>query len=385
MAFPVYIHGNYESRYALLGAMARELGAAFEERGCPVNPDEPVGSTPGAMIWFNSPASIDAIPDAARDPANGVALIQIFVDHPYALSEPLIDELAALPHYRLLMPCVDGLHLLRDRWPTLRVGYLAHAVPPESVCERAEGDREAGVIVAGSIHSEAELAETESRFPSQFQRPCREMVELMVAHPHMPFEQAADLVMGSRSMPTVPWAVSAGLWRLVSARVNRRRRIALVEALQGLPVEVWGLDPWREVCTGTIEYKGEFAYADSGTMLASTRCCLAWGPTQFQHSYSERQLLSMAAGCATVSDDRLLVRGQLARGLEVFDAARPAEAADLFRDLLNDEPRRLDLARRGRDLVASAFLWSHRVERIASIASEAITSAREGGTAVAAA
>ena len=384
MSFPVYMRANYESRYSLLGAMADELGAAFASKGCPVNPDEPIGTRPGAYVWFNFPNAIEAIPAEARDPANGIALIQIFVDHPYALHEALTDHLVKLPQYRLLMPCVDGQHLMRARWPGLKVGYMAHAIAPESLCERVADDRPAGIVVAGSIHAEHELLDAESQLPAEFQRPCREMAALMTAHPWMPYEQAADLAMGSRSMATLPWRIAAGLWRIVAARVNRQRRTALVKALQGLPVEVWGLEPWREFCTGTIEYKGEFAYADSGNVLRRGKSCLAWGPTQFQHSYSERQLLSMAAGCATVSDDRLLVRGQLATGLEVFDASRPADAADLFRDLLANDSRRLDLAGRGRALVEGAHLWSHRVERIASVASEAIASARKGTPAHAA-
>lgn len=384
MAFPVYMRASYESRYALLGAMADELSAAFAAKGCPINPDEPIGTRPGAYLWFNFPNAIEAIPPEARDPKSGVALIQIFVDHPYAMHETLTDALVSLPHYRLLMPCVDGQHLMRARWPGLRVHYMAHAIGPESICERVDDDRPAGIVVAGSIHAEHELVEAESQLPAEFRRPCREMAALMTVHPWMPYEQAADLAMGARSMETLPWKIAAGLWRITAARVNRQRRTALVSALQGLPVEVWGLDPWREFCTGTIEYKGEFAYADSGAVLARGKACLAWGPTQFQHSYSERQLLSMAAGCATVSDDRLLVRGQLATGLEVFDASRPTDAAELFRDLLSDEPRRLDLATRGRALVEGAHLWSHRVERIASIASDAIVSARAGNPAHAA-
>lgn len=376
MAFPVYLGDGYASRYSLLGAMARELGAAFAAKGCAVNPGEAAGSRPGIFAWFNAPPSIDAIPEAARDPANGVALVQIFVDHPYAVDDAIIDALAALPQYRLLMPCVDSVHLLRARWPGLPVAYLAHAVGPGSLCETVENERDAGIVVAGSIHSEAELARMEAALPDSLRRPALEMVELMVAHPSMPIEQAMDLSMGVRSTAAASWGVAAAMWRLVAARVNRRRRIGLVTALQGLPVEVWGLDPWREVCTGTIAYRGAFEYEDTGRVFGAAKACLAWGPTQFQHSYSERQLLSMAAGCATVSDDRLLVRGQLSEGLEIFDASRPSDAADLFGDLLRDEGRRLDLARRGRALVERSHLWSHRVERIASIASAAIASAR---------
>ena len=383
MTFPVHLRSGYESRYELLGAMSREVGEAFASRGCPIDPDEPIGERPSIYLWFNFLRDISGIPEEARDPRNRVALVNIFVDHPYAIAEALTDQLAELPNYRLLMPCVDGLHLLRSRWPTLRFSYLAHAVPPQAVCDRVDGERETGIVVTGSIRSEKDLQAMETKLPEKLRRPCREMVELMVAHPWMPFEQAVDLTLGARALSPDSWKVSSAIWQFVSARVNRRRRVALVQALQGLPVEVWGLDPWAEVCTGTIRYRGTFGYDDSGAILAGAKTCLAWGPTQFTHSYSERQLLAMAAGCATVSDDRLLVRGQLAEGLEVFDAARPADAADLLRDLLQDDTRRLGLAERGRSLVARAHLWSNRVDQIATVAGEAIAGhAPESVTAI---
>lgn len=129
MTFPVYMRANYESRYSLLGAMADELGAAFASEGCPVNPDEPIGTRPGAYVWFNFPNAIEAIPAEARDPASGIALIQIFVDHPYAVHEaahrrprqtppiPIADALCgrAAPDARPMAGPEGRLHGARDR------------------------------------------------------------------------------------------------------------------------------------------------------------------------------------------------------------------------------------------------------------------------------
>jgi hypothetical protein len=361
MTYPVYLTDAYASRYSLLGAMAHELGEAFAAAGHPVNPDTPPGDEPGVFIWFNFPASIDLIPPRLREAGSPVRLVQVVVDHPYAIDEALTDQLAALPNHRMLLPCIDGAHLLRLRWPTLGHGHMLHAVPGSSVCARVDTPRDTGVIVAGSIHTPEELETLRACLPAALHGACAEMIELLARHPWMPFEQSMDLSLGVRSISTDRWALVAAIWRFVTASVNRRRRTELVHALRGLPVEVWGLDAWRPFCTGTIRYRGAFEYADSGRTLAGAKVSLAWGPTQFTHSFSERVLLSMAAGCATVADDRMLARARLGPGAALYDASRPQDAADLIRDLLHDEPRRLDLARTGRDIVERQHLWEHRL------------------------
>lgn len=363
---------GYASRYSLLGAMGDELAAAFRSRGCPVNPDEPIGTRPGLFVWLNSPPSIEAIPAAARAPGSRIGLVQFFVDHPFALDAGMVDQLAELPNFRLLMPCADGSHLLRLRWPNLRHGSMLHAVPRESLCSSLDEDRPTPVVVTGSIHDEAQLSAMRAGLPEALHAPCAEMIALMTAHPWMPFEQALDVALGSRGVVTGKWPLAAGIWRYVVAATNRARRLSILRGLQGIPTDVWGLESWAPHCTGTIRYRGGFDYAKSGEILRSARVCLAWGPTQFTHSFSERALLAMAAGCATVCDDRLLVRSTLGDAVACFDAADPRAAHDRVRGLLDDPSACQQLARRGRALVERAHLWEHRLDQFSAVGSEAI-------------
>lgn len=384
MSVPVWIPRRYESRFSLLGAMAEELAEAFRAQGYEVVDGMPDGGRVGIYIFFNMPSSIDALPPCVRRPNARVAAIQILVDHPLALDAGIMDVTSQLPNFRLALPSLDGLHLLRLRWPALRHGHMPHGIarsaliPSDQLNTDAFNARPHDVVVAGSIHDEQGVRELKWALPAQTHPWIDEIIELMLIDPSMPYEQALDCVCGSRNVIPGNWPMAAGLWRAVMAGLNRKRRITLVESLQGLDVAVFGGEAWKDICTGSITYRGPVEYADIPQALREGRICLAWGPTQFPQTFSERLLLSMAAGCASVCEDRYLVRqhfqddGDTAH-LASFDQRDPLAARRTIERLLDTPQELLALAKRGREQVESAHLWEHRTDRLASLASEALS------------
>ncbi|HED53773.1 MAG TPA: glycosyltransferase family 1 protein [Phycisphaerales bacterium] len=385
MDVSVWIARRYDSRFSLLGAMADQLAQAFAERGFDVPDGLPDGSKPGLYIFFNMPPAIEALPAAVRRPGARVAAIQILVDHPLALDAGVMDQTAKLPNFRLALPSLDGLHLLRLRWPTLRHGHMPHGIPVSAVINESECSPEAfanrphDVILAGSIHTEQEVRDIRWSLPPQTHPWIDEMVELMAAEPAMPYEQALDLVCGSRGVITGNWPMAAALWRAVTAALNRERRINLAKSLQGLDVAIFGNDAWKEICTGSITHAGNITYSTISESLAKGRICLAWGPTQFPHTFSERLLLSMASGCASVAEERYMIRQHFtthgdAAQLATFDPRNPSAARDRIESLLADPDRASKLASNGRAEVLEHHLWRNRVDLLAALGAEALGS-----------
>lgn len=384
MSVPVWIPRRYESRFSLLGAMAEELALGFEAEGFEVIDGLPDGSRVGIYIFFNMPISIEAIPPAVRRMNSRVAGIQILVDHPLALDTGIMDQTSKLPNFRLALPSLDGLHLLRLRWPALRHGHMPHAIPREALIDEALvtpdhlAQREHDIVVAGSVHDEQGVRDLKWSLPPQTHPWIDEIVQLMLTDSYMSYEQALDCVCGSKSVITGNWPMAAGLWRAVMADLNRRRRIATVESLQGLDVAVFGGEAWESVCTGTLKHMGPTNYNQVAGALRTGRVCLAWGPTQFPQTFSERLLLSMGAGCASVAENRYLVRlhfettGNEAH-LVAFNPNEPGGARVAIEDLLNDPDRLSAIAKRGRTEVEQAHLWQHRVDKLTSLASEALS------------
>lgn len=366
------------SRYDLLSTMATELADALRDAGHPVNPDsvEP----PYTALWLNFLTDVNDIPPEAASPDARIALIQFFVDHPLALWTQQLDSLARFPTFRLLLPCADSAHLLRLRWPTLRHIHCLHAIPPRALCSpdsisarhdarppRADHPID-DVVILASIHPQSELDDMRARIPFKLQKGADDAVRLLLQHPHMTFEQAADLTLSTQGVLTGEWNILSSLWKYATAAVNRQRRVNLALALDGLPVVIHGSEAWTDICSSSksLEYRGNLPYAEIPGALARSRVCLAYGPTQFTHSFSERLLLSLAGGCATVADDRILARAHFAREdqpelLTLVDAADPQHARYAVEAILKDPDRRASMARAARDEVERAHLWSHRI------------------------
>lgn len=380
MSEPVWIHARYQSAYGLLGAMALELCDGLREAGHEarmINLATDPHPERGVFVFFNAPVTLDAFPRALWEQDSGLRAVQVFVDHPFALPAATVDEWAergrragvgseGLGNLRVCLPCADDVHLLRMRWPGLVHAWMGHGIPASALCggdavSRGAWDaKEFDVVVTGSVVSEQEIRDAFSLMSSRVQGMVKEIVAVMVADAGVGYLQALDLVMGSRSVITGEWATAQAFWRVCVAMTNRIRRMRAVQSLQGLKVGVFGSEAWREVCTGTVRYAGSVEYGAIAGAFARGRVGLAWGPTQFVHSYSERIMLAMAAGCAAVSDDRLLVRRDFPGLSGLYDAARPESAREACERLLADPAGSIAMAGRGRAWVGERCLWRHR-------------------------
>lgn len=392
MSFPVYMPLSYDSRYALLGAMARECAVALAGAGCLVNPAGDPESVlrghggHGLMLFFNFCSLEERWMELARCGARRgahLAVVQLFVDHPLALDGAFMSEWADVPGFRMLLPCPDGLHWMGMRFPWLRHAPCAHGVSEAALCDPRTIDdpsspREFDVVLSGSIAGQDEIDAQFSALPATIAAGAREMVEILVARPAMSFEQALDLCLGQRGVVTGHFSAAQRVWRVVTAAVNRRRRTAIVRAMQGLRTLVLGGPAWGELATGSIVHGGDVPYAQLPAALARARSCIAWGPTQFVHGHSERLLLSLAAGCATVSDDRMLVRREFGAGdgaVVYFDASDPATCRAAVEEVLRDPERRSEMCHAGREAVATRHLWLHRLPTIVAAAQDTLQAA----------
>jgi hypothetical protein len=379
MSETIWIQGVYHSQYGLLGRMAEELHAAFvacghDARLFNIGSDE--HPTSGVFVFFNAPDSIDVLPEALFAPGSALRGVQIFVDHPFGLPDGVLDawhERDGMANYRMCLPCVDDVHLLAMRWSGMRHDCMRHGISREALCDPGSITRDAwdgkefDVVLTGSVGSRDEHEAVMSGLNPNVRAMVEEMITLMVAQPGVGYVQALDVVMGSRGVITGKWSSAKMLWRLVIAEVNRRRRTAVVEALQGLKVGVFGSEEWGAYCAGSVSYEGRVGYGDVAEAFGRGRVAVAWGPTQFVHSSSERVMLALAAGCAAVSDDRLMIRRDFVGEptcVGLYDAGRPATARGCVEKMLGNPEAAIAMARTGRAVVEQRHLWEHRVETI---------------------
>ncbi|MFK7882842.1 MAG: glycosyltransferase [Phycisphaerales bacterium] len=366
----VYLQTRYQSAYSLLGAMAEQLADTLRALGHDVQ--EPDPSSPpahGTFLFFNAPPTLATFPPALLERNSDLRAIQIFVDHPFALPADVLDQWNdrnGLENLSLYLPCADDAQLLGRRFPSLQHHWIPHAIPRHALCDSNDltdqqwQGRPHDIVLAGSINTETEINTELSKLPQAAHAIVRETAAIMLRDPSLGYVQAIDLV-----HPTPrTWQMDQQQWRVTNMIVNRVRRTGVVNALQGLNAVVYGSDAWKPHCNGTIRHAGNAAYADIHRTFASARVAIAWGPTQFAHSYSERLMLAMAAGCAPISDNRHLVRRDFPNACALYNASNPTTARAACEHMLSNPERALKLAKNARKQAERECLWEHRVAKL---------------------
>lgn len=387
----IWIHNLYQSQFDLLGAMSEELCEAFNAKGYTAKLRNLAPNnmpTEGTMFFMNTDDALSGMPPELLKQGSAMRAIQYYVDHPFGLSDGSIDkwnQINQLENYRLALPCIDDAHLLRYRFPNLVHGWVPHGIPrsalcdPESLTLENHSNREFDVVVTSSVRSQEQINEAIAAIkdPTIVQM-INAISNMMIRDPHLGYVAACDIVLGSHGIVTGKWLTQKHFWNLVIAIVNRFRRIETVKALQGLKVGVFGTDQWAEHCTGTIHYAGQATYAECAGAFERGRVALAWGPTQFVHSYSERIMQAMAGGACVVADDRMMVRHDFNGSMSATSESPTAKLFDWsgtnlssVRELIDYQlahpEESLEMAKRGRLHAEETCLWEHRVDAMMNL------------------
>lgn len=377
----IHIPEKYASRYGLLGAFCAELGRGCAAEGYRVNPTDAHGK--GVYVFFNNPPPVEQLWQWTGAPGGERSVVQWCVDHPLTLPGPVVDQLSRDPGYRLLLVADDDLHLAQMRWPGARVARCWHGVDEAALCDEAGieeshagGERDIDVLLAGWIAPEAELARQKALVPAALHESCEEIVRLRLRNPVMSFGHAYDLAMPLGLRASDPWGLMSVVFAYTTSKVNRVRRVRIIQSLTGLSVGLLGDPSLREMEKEAdgVRYLGQAEYHELPGWLKRTKVSIALGPTQFVHSFSERLLLSLAAGCATVADDRHWVRQQFGREggaacVDTFAIDWAANVREPVEKLLADPTRRAAMGAAGRSVVAREHLWRHRVPGLLAMCS----------------
>jgi len=377
MPLAVFLPEQYQSRYNLLGAMSREIGEAFASAGAEINPARsiPIGF-PTIHLFCNFPQRYDEFLRWVQPDRPQSAIIQFFVDHPLAVSSSFLDMASSLPNFRLLLPCHDELSLLRMRFPRLRAIPCLHGVAPSALCpiESITAARQSHITVAGTILTDEEIAALRSSVPGELHTTCDQIVEVMQQGHVRSFVGAFDAIAPAILWSNNLWGVVQQVARYCTAKVNAITRVAMVQSLQGLPVRVYGPAAWQSHVSGTLRYAGQADYESLPGVWRESVAALAWNPSQFVESISERLLMTLAGGCATVTDDRLLARKHFAGAATLVDPFSQGSVHAAFDRILTHPAQAREMAVEGRRRIEAAHLWQHRVEAMIQIVGQMFAS-----------
>ena len=237
------------------------------------------------FLWVNFLSEDAGLWRQLVDMPDSGACLQYFIDHPLTLAAAQVDRMAGRSRYTLALPCLDGVHLLRLRWPTLKHMHCLHGVPASAMCDesvieaghlgrgRGSAGRGHQLVILGSIHDESEIDLLRRSLPARLVPVCEQMAQLLCRYPWMAFEQALDICIGAEQIICGHWPTAARLFNVITGTVNRRRRVGLIQAMQGIETVVYGSHAWREFCSGTNTYGGQLTYAEVPKSLAAAGAC----------------------------------------------------------------------------------------------------------------
>lgn len=385
----LYVPDRYESRFSLIEAFCNELREGAAELGVVSNPPASNGLRPrlaSAFVFFNFAPSAQMLFDWIGDTRHlqdvPLALVQWLIDHPFNLEQKFTSDLLAQPGYRLVTVANDDSHLLRLRWPSLQHFSVAHGVPRSALveaagiesshCGRGDDARDIDVLFSGSIASDEDLNRLRALVPAALHQFCDDIVQLKLANPALTFTSAFDLEMPSPLICPDHWGLLAVVFRYTTAVLNRARRTTLLNSMRGLRVTLLGTASWTphveaaRLAGVNVDFVCDVPYRELHAYLARSKVCVAINPTQFTHAFSERLLLSLAAGCGTVSDRRLSVTNNFAAAnreacVELCDLERPESVREAVVRLLDDPQLRSLQGSLGRAAIEREHLWSHRL------------------------
>lgn len=373
----------YATRYNLINDFIDQVSAACERAGLPVNAcaRSNAGLRPAALFFNYAPDFAEQARRAASEGDRCAAppVLHWLIDHPLSLRSDVWGRAERTPGYRLLTVSDDDAQLIALRYPGIRQVRCWHGVDPSALCDAGSleashaqgGSREIDVLVTGTISTDAELAERRDMIPASLRKPADEIAALRLEHPWMSFTQAFELCGPSGLHSSTHWDLLHALFVYTTAAVNASRRLSLVRSLVGLNVTVIGRGPWEKSGLRGMKSVPEVAYRDLPAWFARARVSLAVNPTQFVHGFSERLLLSLAGGAASVTDDRVCVRREFEGCAERFTAQRPDECRGAVERLLNDRARASAMGAAGRAMVEARHLWQHRLNTVALVAANA--------------
>lgn len=374
---------TYASQYNLINDFIAELGRAAQSAGLGVNlsPRENAGLRPAAVYFNYAPGFPEQARRAARegDACAQPPVLHWLIDHPLSLRSDVWRQVEQMAGYRLLTVSDDDTQLLALHYPRLRQARCWHGVDPGALCDAAsiEGSHSAGrgrdidVLVTGTVATDTQLEEMRAMVPAGLRVAAEDIARLRLEHPWMSFTQAWELCAPTGLHSQTHWDLLHAVFVYTTAVVNSARRLALVRSLGGLSVTVLGKGPWQSAGTRGLTVVPEVAYRELPAWFARARVALAVNPTQFVHGFSERLLLSLAGGAASVTDDRLWVRREFGACTERFAVERPEACRAAVEGLLSDRGRAAAMGAAGRAVVAGGHLWRHRLQTVALVASHA--------------
>lgn len=355
------------SAYNVLQHFSRKIFEAFQRAGCICRLLEgdqrylvPLKSPPDFTLGFNGALKIEG----GRLYCDYIKVLHVacLVDPPFRLM-----ELIASPN--VLLTCDDAYcaeDFKKHFFPN--TFFMPQAVERELAMQDELQKTYDVVMLATFVDCEQRRNEWKEKFHADICRSMHEAVDMTLNDESTSFIFALEQTLGEEFRLNLETAMMQSIFSEVELYIKGRDKLDLLQSITDSEVHVFGdsIDPidWKMTCQNrsNIIVHPAVSFLEALEVMKRTKILLNSSIKNKQGAH-ERIFSGAAAGAVVVTNENAYMRKHFEDGKELLLYRRSAfdDLNARVRNLLDDEPRRIEMSRQARAKILAEHTWDHRV------------------------
>lgn len=294
----------------------------------------------------------------------------------------LVDSFYHFSHaatfYGILAFIDEGQRRFAEELGYLRVLDLPHAVEAPALAS-PHGERPYGCAMFSSGIDSSKIAEMWQRqLPQPLYSALIETAEKLLSHATLSCPETFEAAFCRHyHLPNAEGLVKQPLYftllKQLDLYVKGRGRVALLQGLQGIAIDLFGGgDDWRAILGDTcphVTLHGEITYAQVLERMCLSKVVLN-NCESIRYGAHERVFAALAHGAAVATADTPFLRKTFPSdddGILYYRAPRWEPLRAAIARALDDEAWRSASVAKGQEIIAEHHLWKHRADTILAI------------------
>lgn len=306
-----------------------------------------------------------------------------------------ISDFLTVPHWSILIdPAVYSMQYTRNRHSIIscvdqadeaylrsnnfsNVFFCPHAV--EKDIDMNVGDRIYDVVFPGTCYDyEGLRVFWRQRHSKNINKILDDAIHLILSDKTISITEALTKLCREANLPQTEVDFRT-LFQYLDIYTRGKDRIELIRSIKDAQIHIFG-DADRDSLAESIGWKSSLGSQENVTIhpsvpyweylniLKQSKICLDSCPFFKQGSHA-RVPAALACGAVPVATDSLYLREFFTDGLDVlyYSSQDRSDINSKINDLLTNEKKRIEMAKKGRDLVLENHTWENRVEDLLGV------------------
>lgn len=363
-----------KSQYEVLHHFTRELGEALGRTGVSIRILEAERDKPKEFLdtLFSDPPECTLSFNGLLPDGEGRFFCDlIHIPHVACLVDSPNHFLDLTKSKNSIITCVDRFAC--DFFHGLNfhnVLFMPHAVDKNLVSASIEGKRPIDLLMLGSYNDYESIKETwRKQFDDSLYKAVLEAAESALADKTISCPQALakalDNLVKTVSYENLNQINFLLLLDQLEDYITGKDRVELIRAIKGVQIHIVGVgsERWKKSLgnASNIIYHSPVTYDQAINLMKQSKIVLNSCP-KIKNGAHERILAGLACGALVITNDNLFVHENFKAGESIlyYPPNHWSEINEQIQLYLNDDKKRLEIVRKGREIVRNGHTWDHR-------------------------